>query len=484
MAEQPQAGFQQAIDSTIDLPLVGVPLQRGTGTTDQRYVNVFFDVLQNPVTGGVSAYTVKRWGLANNTQPTGGAATGRGIHYWEGSGKLYTVLNNKIFSGTTDLGVTLAASTGRVWFTETAPTSSARLLVVSDGTDNYNITTADAITQIDETDDPQYPTNNVGCIVFLNTYLLQAQVNGNIWNTDPDAFTAWLGTAVEDADSYGDELVAIARLRDQLVVFGRYSTEFYFDNGTTPSPLLRIPQNSMNIGMAHANSLAAMGDTLCFVAEAPASGEGGRSVWMMEPKETRRVSSAVVERFLDAETTNISACTAWMEKIGGHTFYVINLSSANRTFVYDLSTQMWCEWEAAAGGKFNVIATTSQNGVIYGLDATNGRTYTFGATTYQDSGTNFTVTIQTDNFDFGTPFMKFQSGLWLIADNVVADVSISESDDDYANFNTARTLDMTNTRKFLSEGGSFFQRAYKLEVTANVAFRAKKLVLKLEVGDV
>lgn len=478
-----QAGFQQAIDPTIDIPLQGMPLLRGTGTNGQRYVNVLFETHVNPVTKGVSNYTFKRPGLANNTQPSGGAATGRGIHYWEGSSKLYSVFANKIYSGTTDLGVTLAGSSGRVWFTETAPTSSTRLLIVSDGADNYHIQTDDTITQIDENDDAQYPTTNVGSIVFLNGYILQAQEDGEIWNTEPDSFTSWIGTAVEDADAFGDELVALARMRDQLVVFGRYSTEFYFDNGTTPTPLLRISQNTLRVGVAHANSLAQSGDTVCWVAEAPASGEGGRSVWVMEPGKAGKISTEVIDRFVTAEGTSISACTAWMERVAGHLIYVLNLSSADRTFVYDFNTQMWCEWANTSDAKFNVIAVTSQNGVIYGLDATNGRTYTISATTFQDSSSNFTVRLQTDNYDFGTPFNKFQEGLWIIGDNVAQTATVTESDDDYVTFNTARDLDFTNTRKFLSEGGAFVQRAYRIDFAANAAFRVQKMTLKLEVGD-
>lgn len=470
----------------MDIPLVGMPLQRGVSTDGQRNINVIFEKTINPLTKGESLSARKRPGQANNTQPPGTTGTGRGIHFWEGTGALYTVIDNKIYSGVTDLGVTLAASTGRVFFAETTPTSSARLLIVSDGTDNYHITTGDVCTQIDENDDAQYPTANVGSIVFFNSYIFQAQENGNIWNTDPDDFTAWTGTAVEDADSYGDELVAIARTRDQLVIFGKYSTEFYIDNGTTPTPLLRLQQNSLRLGMAHKNTMAQAGDSLVWVAEAPAHGEGGRSIWLMEGTEkTIKISTPVIDRFVTAEGTNISGSSAWMERIDGHLLYVLNLSSAARTFVYDLDMQMWCEWRTSSDAVFNIIGVTSQNGVVYGLDATTGRTVTFSSTTYRDGGAEFTVRLQTDSYDFGTPFIKFQTGLWLVADNQASQtVSISESDDDYANFNTARTLSLTNTRKFLAEGGAFFKRAYRVDYAANTAFRAEKLVVNLEIGDV
>ena len=480
-----QAGFQQPAPTTIDIPLAGQPLQRGTGTTDQRCVNVFFETIKNPITQGTSLYCVKRPGLSNFSQPPLGAATGRGLYYWGGSNKLYSVFANKIYSGTTDLGVTLAASTGKVWFTENEPTSASRALIVSDGTDNYNITTGDSIAQIDETDDAQYPQANLGPVLFFNSYLFQGQADGEIWNTEADSITSWLGTAVVSSEQYGDSLIAIAKQKDQIIAFGRFSTEFFFDNANTGSPLQRIDQNSLQIGMSHANTLAQSGDNILWVSENPAHGDGGRSVWQIYGMtKVKVVSTPVIDRFLAAEGTAISSATCWIERVAGHHLYVLNLSTADRTFVYDLNEETWCEWEIAAGGaKFNGMAATSNAGTVYIQDATNGRIYTLDPAIFRDSGANFTVTLQTDNYDFGTPFSKFEEGLWLIGDNTTGTINITESDDDYTTFNTARTIDMTATRKFLPEGGMFFQRAYRATYTQNAALRLSKLVLKLKVGN-
>ena len=479
-----QAGFQQDFPSTTDIPLAGVPLQRGTGTGDQRSVNVLYETHVNPITGGKTFYAVKRPGLANSTQPPAGAATGRGLYAWAATGNIYSVFANKIYSGTTDLGVTLAASTGRVWFAETPASASAQLLIVSDGTDSYHITTIDGITQIDENDDAQYPTPNLGPVVFFDDYVFQAKSNGEIWNTDPDAFTSWVSTNFKSASMYGDALEAIARIKDLIIAFGKASIEVFFNNGTTNSPLLRIPNNAMQLGLSTKNSLAQAGDIIVWVAEGPALGDGGRQIWTIDAaRNGSRISTPAIERFLNAEGTSMSSCTAWMESVAGHMIYVLNLSSASRTFVYDFSSKSWTEWSAITAVKFNGIAATSLNGTVYVQDASNGRIYTLSPTTYQDSGSNFTVTLQTDKYDFGTPMAKFQHGFWLIGDNTTSTINVSEADDDYTTFNTARTIDMTATRKYLGMGGMFFQRAYKIEYTQNAALRLEKMVLGLDVGN-
>jgi hypothetical protein len=480
-----EAGFQQSFPSTIDIPLAGSPLQRATGTTDQRFVNVLFEKIKNPLTGGDSYYLRKRFGLLNHTRPSGGDATGRGIYAWEGSGKIYSVFDNKIWSDTTDLGVTLAGSSGRVWFTETSPTSSTRLLIVSDGADNYNITTADGITQIDQTDDADYPQSNLGPVVFFDDYVFQAQEDGDIWNTDPDDFDTWLSTSLIPAGMYGDELVAIARMKDQIVAFGKFSTEFFFNNqNPVGSPLLRIDQNALQIGLASKTSLAWSADTMMWVSEAPAQGQGGRSVWKMEGlSKVVSVSTPIIDRFLNAEGTSITSCSAWMEVVDGHLLYVLNLSGADRTFVYDVDMNQWSEWSNTGTAKFPGAYATSKDGVTYIQDATNGRIYKLDPATYQDSESNFTVTVQTDNYDFGSPFNKFQDGLWVVGDNTTGTLNVTETDDDYANFNSTRPIDMTQTSKYLSQGGSFQRRAYKLTYTENAALRLSKLVLKLRIGN-
>ena len=480
MAQDKEAGFQQSFPSTVDIPLFGMPLQRGVGTGDQRYVNVLFEKIKNPGTGGESYYVIKRPGLANSTQPPAGAATGRGIYAWQG--RIYSAFANKLYSGTTDLGVTLAGTSGRVWFTETAPTSSSQLLVVCDGADNYNITTGDVATQIDESDDAQYPTATLGPIVYMDDYLFQGKSTGAIWNCDSDSFASWTAGAFYSSSFYGDDLEALARVKEQLVGFGKKGTEFFFDNQTTPSPLMRITQNALQVGMAHRNSLAQAGDTLLWVSEA--WGDGGRSVWQMDGiSKISMVSNPTIDRFLAAEGSSISSCDAWIERINGHLTYVLNLSSADRTFVYDLEERMWCEWSNTATARFPGISATSLNGTVYVQDRTNGRIYTLLPTTYQDSGSNFTVTIQTDNYDFGTPFEKFQSGLWIIGDNTTGNLSVSEADDDYTTFNTARTIDMSSIHKFLAEGGSFHRRAYRLTYADNYALRLSKMSLQLDIGN-
>jgi len=469
------------------IPFVGPPELRGTGTNGQRFVNVLFETLPNEYTNETIFNCIKRPGLVNHTQPSGGAATGRGIYAWPATGHIYSVFDNKIWRDTTDMGVTLAASSGRVWFTERPTSSGTRMLIVSDGTDNYNIETNDTITQIDETDDAQFPTPNLGPIVFLDGYLLQAKSNGQIWNTDLNSVSAWTSTSFINADTHGGDLEAIHLQKDQVIAFTKNRLEFFFNNGNpTESPLQKYKQNTLGFGIAHKNTLAFSGETLCFVSENSADGDGSRRVMMIKSlNEVEEISSPVINRFLAAEGTSISTASAWMERVAGQLIYVLNLDSAERTFVYSVDNGMWVEWEnAASTGKFPGAFATSLDGTIYIQDAANGRVYTLSNTTYQDSGTTFTVTLQPYRMNHGIQARKFERGLSIVGDTVSGStVDVSWSDNDYSSFSTARTIDMSRSRKRLASTGSYYDRIYRFVNATNTAFRAKGFIPEFFVGQ-
>ena len=465
----------------IRIPFVGVPLGRDTSTKDQRYVNIFIETIKNPITNNSRTFVIKRPGLASSTRPPNANAAGRGIYHWAENGNIYSVFDNKIYSGTSDLGVTLAGSSGKCWFAETADTSSIRRLVVSDGTAMYLIATNDAVTTVSTSSDAQFPTANLGPVIFFNSYVFLAKENGEIWNSDVDTFTSWVSTSFGAAEMYGDQLEAITRQKDQIIALGKFSTEFYYDNANpVGTPLQRIDQNALQIGLATKNSLAQAEDVTIWCSSAR---DGGYSIWRLDDlTKLNKISTEPVDRLLDGEGSSISSCTSFIFRAFGHLVYGMNLSSSSRTIMYDTEENMWFEWADTAGNKFNCSDVTEKNGVVYMQDATSGRIYTLSASTYQDNSSNFTVTLQTANYDFDQSDIKFMPVLEVYGDTTTGSLSTSYSDDDYANFSTARDIDMTVPEKRLTRLGAFHKRAFKFTYTANAALRLEGFQVKVKVG--
>ena len=453
---------------------------------DERFVNVMFERSVNEALKEQTIYCVKRPGLANNTQPPGGAAAGRLIYAWEASTKLYTVFADDIYSGVTAIATALATTSGRVWITELPFSTGARQLVMSDGDDNYNITTADAVTQIDATDDAQYPASNTGPVVFLDGRLFQGLAASNqLWQDDLNSSgTSWTAGNYISVDTHGGPLEAHVLLKDQIIGMTKNRCEFFFNNGNpSGSVLLRIDQNTIQRGIASKRSLAWSGETIAFVSENSADGDGGRTVIMFNEGRVLDVGTPFINRFLAAEGSTISTCSALMERFAGHLCYVLNLDSAERSFVYDITTGEWTEWEAAAGSaKFPVISVSSLNGTLYGQDVANGRTYTISPTTYQDSGSNFTVLVQTGRraLNNGKPFRVLNAEL--LADTQASgSTALLLCGDDNTTFTDIGDFDMTANRKRIPAGGYFESSVIaRLTYAANTAWRAQAIILDWE----
>lgn len=467
------------------IPFVGTPTQRYTGTGDERYVNVQFEAIPNPLTKQNTVFCVKRLGLSNHTQASTSGA-GRGIHAWAETGSIYEVRGNNIYRDTTlfTSSLTMNTSTGRCWFVEIPQSTGNHVLIISDGSDNYNITSTHTITQIDETDDADYPVSSLGPVCYLDGFgPIQAQANGRIWNPNINNVTTWTANSYLTADTHAGELEAIHLQKDQLLAFTKNRVEFFYNNGNpTGSPLLRHDQNTLGVGMASRESLGFSGEIALWVGENAGDGDGGRAIYLAASNKIRDVSTPVINRFLQAEGQSITSCTALMERFGGHLLYVLNLQSANRSFAYSVEAGLWSEWQSSSGAMFRGVSATSLNGAIYIQDASNGRVYTMNVSTFRDSGSEFTVRLQTKKHTFGSPSRKYQYGLTLVGDETLGVVTTYVSDDDYQTTSEVGTISMSGSRKYLSRLGGFDSRSYAFSYADNSSFRVQGFIPEIKVG--
>ena len=466
------------------IPFVGTPTQRYLGTGDERYVNCIFEAIPNPLTREQTVFCIKRPGLSNHSQAST-SSVGRGVHAWAETGSIYQVLGNNIFRDTTLLtsSLTMNTSTGRCWFVEIPQSTGNHVLIISDGQDNYNITSTHTLTQIDQADDTDYPVSTLGPINYLDGYVFQAQSNGRIHNSNLNSISSWTANSFLTADTHAGELEAIHLQKDQMLAFTKNRTEFFFNNGNpTGSPLLRIDQNTLGVGMASRESLAFSGEIALWVGENAGDGDGGRAVYIAASHKVKDVSTPVINRFLQGEGQSITSCTAFMERFSGHLVYVLNLRSANRSFAYSVEAGLWSEWQSSSGAMFRGVSATSLNGAIYIQDADNGRVYTINASTFRDSGSDFTVRLQTKKHTFGTNARKYQDGLTLVGDETLGVVSTYVSDDDYQTTSLVGSISMTGTRKYLSRLGGFDSRSYAFAYADNSTFRVQGFIPEIKVG--
>lgn len=460
---------------TVRIPLVGNHTNRlASAAKDQIFYNVIIDGLKNSMLGEKSEpriFVNKRGAFTATTTVLEAGGAGRGIYYWARSGKTYSVIADKLYSDTSAIQ-TLNTSTGTCWFSEATGTSD--VLIVGDGTDLYTVSTTDTVTDITDGDLPSTPITPIS----MDGYVFVAKSGTDeIYNSNVDAPTAWTSGDFITAEMYPDNVIAIARHVNYILVFGLFSTEIFFDEeNASGSPIGRNESLSFKTGLAARDSVAQVDRRSLWVGQ---SNTGEASVWMLEGLEPKKVSNEFIDKILQNEGSNLTNAAAWICNHKGHTLYVLNLNA--RSIVYDCDEKIWVDWSINSSGAHAVLpfkyATQGANEVIKVLHSTDGKIYTLDPATFQDTAGTILCHIITGKVDIGTAQQKRQFRLELIADKESSgSVAVDWSDDDYGSWSTARTLDLT-TRPFTKAGGIFRRRAYRFKHTTNAAFRAEAFEL-------
>lgn len=463
---------------SVRIPLFGSPTNRTNSVdTDQRYVNCFPEFVDNPVAGVTRVFVTKRFGTSTHSQPAGTSGEGRGIFTW--NSKLYSVIGNKLYSNTTAIK-TLTTSTGAVGFTDTS--GGTDYLFLCDGVKGYYISTADTVTEVTDVD---FPTPHIQTPVYMDGYVFLPKSTGQIYNCDLNDITSWQATNFVTPESFPDGIVGLARQNNQVVALNELSVEFFYDAANaTGSPLSPTQQAIIQFGCASTGSIAQQESLLAFVAQ---SGTGNKFVVVVDGFKPQVISTASIDRILEAEAANIIDCWGYFFRKKGHYFYVLNLPSNSRTVVYDFNTKMWHEWSFNDGSgvqtMFPMVQTAELNSALYMLHQSNGYVYQAAVSLYQDNGNPIQVQIQTARYDGETAMTKFMSRLELICDNVAttSPVSVYYSDDDYKTWSSARTMDMIS-RCYLYRLGSFRRRAFQFIHTANTSFRVEAIEMIIDLG--
>lgn len=479
---QQNNGQQQQSSSyrTQRFSLVGSPQQRdGFSAKDQRFLNLYPELITTNITDGKKYYLKKRPGL-NPLDNRGSTAEGRGCHFWKNH--RYTVFGNTVYLDNAFF-FTLNTSNGRVGFTDYNGINDYLILV--DGTDGWVIDPVGAVTKIT---DPNFPSPHIPTPVFIDGYLLIVKANtADIYNSKLEDPLAWDSTQFVTAELYPDNLVAIVRNANYIVAVGEDSTEFFWDAATaTGSPFQTNPSAVQQMGAVSTFSVVQTDKEVLFVGQTNA---GGHTVWLLDDFKATQIGIEPICEALDDEGTNISSCEAFVVQSSGHKWYVLNLYGSNRTFVYDFYEKMWHQW-SYNNTVFNCRdACNSNTGRPILIGRNDGHTYYLDSDYYTDNGVAITCQATTVKIDFDTINRKFYHRFSLIGDspNGAANipVSIDWSDDDYGTYlpTTPRQLYFNSTMAAVLRMGYGRRRIYRITYTQPYELRLEAFELDVNLGD-
>ena len=464
------------------------PLGRSglTPTKDASLTNMMVDVTKGFKQPNV--FFRSRPGLTQ-VWGSGFSAAGRGLHYWNhnGVGYIVCVVGANVYSNFIGL-MSLSTSTGTVGFTEYVASTGVVSLVMCDGVNGYVFSDPTlAPTLITDTN---FPTPHIPAPVFLDGYIFLAKASSeDIYNSDlnsgPTVWTTSGSANYVSAEMYPDNIVTISKNNNYVYAIGSGSVEYFYDAGTTGagvSPLARQAPAVQQFGAASMGSVVQTEKEVILVGE---TGNGGKTVWIIEGFKPKEIGTTWVKGVLLTEGTNISNCIAYTVRVSGQKLYILQLTS--RTLVYNFDTELWSEWTSASGAFIGYRGDDGPGGTPYVLHATLGYMYTMSENVYTDAGTNFTCQIITEKQDFGAIDRKQCSRFALIGDvpdptGVYNNVTISWSDDDYNTWSTPRTLSFNNDFPVITQLGVFRRRAFKIQYSSPCLFRVEGYELNLNKG--
>jgi hypothetical protein len=403
------------------------------------------------------------------------------------------------FTGTTTNGsaiVTSVSSTSGLYIgqllTGTGIASGSRIQSIDSSsqiTMTINATASGSVTitrtHMAKIIDADFPSTATGAFVELDGYIFIGTSTGRIYNSDLNSITSWGSLSWIAVNMQADGAVALAKFKNQIVAFGRNHIEFFYNAGNpSGSPLGRTEQAMIRIGSYNTDNIVMFRDKIFFIGQD--TGYENSGVWMLDGFTPQRLSSIPLTRMLSQNNVTLNAEQIHLSAFEhqGKQFVYFGMGNASNLiadYLYCLESKEWVEAGYPYLMKFseglNAIAINSTSGIIYAADPLTP--------TYQDVGSaSYTARIQTSLWDGGTNNRKFIKKIKLIADTQASGTaSISWSDDDYANYNTARTVDMTSMFKEVSGCGSCRRRSFKVEHSANTPFRAEALEIEYEEGD-
>lgn len=451
---------------------------------DNDAINCFYEIIQNKRTGEREFHVVKRDGTVAYGW-TAPASTIRGIYHWRDQDKLFVATEDDISivtasTGTlvTTLSAAFGTTSGEVGFCEFLFNTNNTKIIATDGTTCITIDSSNTKVVIVDAD---MPTPHLPQPVFLDGYLfLVKSGTADIYNSNLNDPTAWTAGDYITAEMAADKILRIANMNNYILVLGSTSSEYFFDAANASgSPLQRNDTPFKNIG--YISGFTKWGNRVLFIGNTLNTGP---ELYLAEDFKMEPIGTPPMRRGVEGYTTSNAAVVSY----GGHDFYHVSVGSLS--YQFDLKEKLWTRTAYQSTAYFPITASVNipvsgvgnQSLIVQSGSATM---LYFKPTVYQDNGTNFTMTVITDNQWFDSYNNKFCGRLSLVGDKPTASASMSVSwtDDDFQSYSTARDVDMYLDHPKLTQLGKFRRRAFKLVWTQNYPMRITKLELDLNMGQ-
>lgn len=207
-----------------------------------------------------------------------------------------------------------------------------------------------------------------------------------MYQSNLNDLSIWQPLNFSSADAEPDFIQAMAELHEQQYIFKKLNTEVWINTGLAGFAFQRLSGVHIEMGCAAPFSVTQVGEALVWLAQ---NDQGLGTVQAISGYEPKKISTKAIDGVIQGYST-ISDAIGYCYQQHGHVFYVLIFPTANATWVYDFSTELWHSRAAFANGQFsrhwsNCYASYN-NQCIVG-DYRNGNIYAYNQNTLTDNGT-------------------------------------------------------------------------------------------------
>lgn len=312
----------------------------------QRCCNLYAEPMdQNTGEGATWAYFPTAGSTRVCTLPT---APVRGLHRAI-NGTLFAIGGDTVYSVSSSF---VATALGQITSVRTNPCSmvddGVNLVIVDGSGHGWQVALAtNAFSQIS---DPTGAFTGADRVDFLQTYFIfnkpgtpafLTSNNGSLTSSGQVSFrTDYTGSKT----GHNDLLVGVAVAKLEIWLIGEQTTEIWFDAGQsavagTTFPFQPMPNVIIDHGAIAKYSIA-VADNSVFWLSRDRQGQG--IVMRGAGYQNTRVSTYAIEYELSTYAT-LSDAIGMVYQYAGHTFYHLTFPSADKTWMYDLTTGQWSE---------------------------------------------------------------------------------------------------------------------------------------------
>lgn len=359
-------------------PILGSSyVARSVNAADSRMVNLFPEIV--PEAGKQPAFLNRAPGL--RLLATVGSGPIRGLWAFSNdANSAFVVSGTSLYKITPSWSATLlgtVAGTGPVSMAD----NGVQLFIAANGPSYIYNTVTNVFAQITDVDFPGAVT-----VGYIDGYFVFNEPNSQrLWVTQLLDGTQVDPLDFASAEGAPDDVVSVIVDHREVWVFGTNSVEVWYDAGAADFPLQRIQGAFNEIGCAAAYSVAKLDNGLFWLG-ADARGRG--IVYRANGYTGQRVSTHAVEWQIQ-QYGNLSDAIGYTYQQDGHAFYVLVFPSADTTWVYDVSTNVWHERAGWVNGAFTRHRGNCQmsygDEIVIG-DYASGNIYAFDLDVYADNG--------------------------------------------------------------------------------------------------